>query len=77
MLASMLKSMQQVLYSTIKKAEDILPLDSTIKISGGMVTPSYLKLKEEEMPGYTFKQVDDCPILGNIELVKYHNYQKL
>lgn len=73
MLAAMLKSMQKVLYSTLKKAEQILPLDSTIKISGGMVTPSYLKLKQKEMPEYKFKPVDNCPILGNIELVKYHN----
>lgn len=71
MLAAMLKSIQGVLYSTIKAAEKVIPLDSTIKISGGMVTPSYLKLKLREIPEYHFEKVDDCPILGNVELIKY------
>lgn len=75
MLSALLKSIQGVLYTTIKEAETLLPLEHNIKISGGMVTPSYLRLKELEIPDYTFEQVDNCPILGNVALVKYHNYQ--
>ena len=45
-------------------------LSKVIKISGGMATPSYIKLKKHEIPGFEFEVVDDCPILGNVELVK-------
>lgn len=72
MLLSMLKNMQGVLYTALRQASLIQKLNPVIKISGGMVTPSYLKLKGREIPGYTFKIVDDCPILGNVELVKYY-----
>lgn len=75
MLISMLKSIQSVLYGTLQEAKSFLTLNCVIKISGGMVTPSYLKIKELEMPDYTFKQVDNCPVLGNVELIKYHNFQ--
>ena len=72
MLAAMLRSMQDVLLTTIQEASEVLELDKTIKISGGMVTPSYLKLKELGIPGYKFQVVDDCPIIGNVELAKYY-----
>lgn len=75
MLAALLKSIQGVLHTTLREAQTFLSLNQTIKISGGMVTPSYLKMKKLEMPEYIFEQVDDCPILGNVELIKYHNYQ--
>ncbi|BEU88885.1 hypothetical protein TAMA11512_23490 [Selenomonas sp. TAMA-11512] len=74
MLAAMLKSMQNVLYTTIQEAREVVELDHVIKISGGMVTDSYLKLKKFAIPGFDFEVVDDCPIQGNVELVKY--YQK-
>lgn len=72
MLAAMLKSIQGVLYSTIKDAEKVTHLDPDIKISGGMVTSSYLRLKQIEMPEYHFTHVENCPILGNTELVKHY-----
>lgn len=74
MLASMLRSMQGVLRKTIGQAREVQQLSPVIKISGGMSTPSYIKLKQHEIPGFQFEVVDDCPILGNVELVKY--YQK-
>lgn len=72
MLASMLRSMQGVLKKAIDQAAAVQELSSTIKISGGMATPTYIKLKKHEIPGYEFEVVDDCPILGNVELVKYY-----
>jgi len=71
MLCAMLKAMQGVLAATIREAETVLPLSKVIKISGGMATPSYIKLKKHEIPGYEFEVVDDCPILGNVELVRH------
>lgn len=72
MLSSLLKSMQGVLYETVQRAERVAPLQKKIKVSGGMTTEIYLKLKEQEMPGYSFEVVDDCPIKGNVELVRRH-----
>ena len=72
MLASMLRSMQGVLKKAIDQAAAVQKLSPVIKISGGMATPSYIKLKKHEIPGYEFEVVDDCPILGNVELVKYY-----
>lgn len=73
MLYAMLRSMQGVLYDTVELAKNVIPLDNVIKISGGMVTPSYLKLKEASFPGYQFQRVDHCPLLGNAALVAYQN----
>lgn len=71
-LAAMLKSIQNVLYTAVLQAAQFQELNRTIKISGGMVTPAYLKLKALGFPGFQFQQVDDCPILGNVELAKYY-----
>jgi xylulokinase len=72
MLAALLKSMQGVLYDAVLKAEKVTKLADVIKVSGGMTTPTYIKLKEKAFPGYKFEVVDDCPILGNVELAKYY-----
>lgn len=73
MFAAVLSAMQGVLRTTIEEAAQVLPLDPVIKISGGMATPTYMKLKEKEIPGYTYQVVDDCPILGNVALVQRYN----
>ena len=70
MLAALLESMQGVLYGAVKKAESVTRLDPVIKVSGGMTTDLYLRLKALSFPGYRFQVVDDCPILGNVELAK-------
>ncbi|MGI6160906.1 MAG: FGGY-family carbohydrate kinase [Christensenellales bacterium] len=70
MLAALLQSMQGVLYTAIKSAEKILPLDKVIKVAGGLTTPEYIDLKSRVMKGYSFEIVDDCPIKGNIKLAQ-------
>ncbi|MCR5693620.1 MAG: sugar kinase [Clostridia bacterium] len=65
-LVAMLKSIQGVLYETIQRAAKFEKIDSVIKVTGGMVTDSYIKLKEISMPGYSFKRVDDCTVRGNV-----------
>lgn len=72
MLASLLKSMQGVLFETVKRAEKVTQLKKKIKVSGGMTTGIYLKLKEQEMPGYSFEVAEDCPLKGNVELVRQY-----
>ena len=67
----MLEGIQSVIYGTISMAEQFQRIQPVIKISGGMVTPAYLKLKEAMYPQYKLLQVDDCPILGNAALAQY------
>lgn len=73
MLAAMLKSMNSCLYDVVRLAEQVVPMDKVIKLTGGMSTPAFIKLKEQEFPGYRFDVVDNCSVLGNVELVKHHN----
>ena len=72
MLAAVLSAMQEVLATTIREASEVLPLDPVIRISGGMATPTYLKLKEKMIPGFGYQIVDDCPILGNVKLAQHY-----
>lgn len=72
MLAALLESIQDVLYETILRAGKVTKLQNVIKISGGMTTGPYLKLKSSKFTGFSLEVVDDCPILGNVELAKYY-----
>jgi sugar (pentulose or hexulose) kinase len=72
MLVSCLLAIQEVIYGTIEKAAKVQKLDNVIKISGGMITPTYLNFKKRMYPEYTLKLVDDCPILGNVALARYN-----
>lgn len=72
LLASMLRAMQGVLYTTIREAAEVVALDNVIKISGGMVTDAYLAMKKRCIPGFAFEVVKECPILGNVALVNHH-----
>lgn len=65
MLFSLLASMQDVLYDAVRRAAAVVQLDPLIRISGGMTTPEYLRLKRSRFPGFDFLLVDDCPIRGN------------
>ena len=72
MLLAMMTSMQEVLYRAICQAGEIVTLDPTVKITGGLVDDAYLRLKRRTMPGFDFKLVEDCPILGNVALAKMY-----
>ena len=63
---------QQVMTAAIERAGQVTKLSETVKISGGMATESYLRLKERFYQGMAFDVVDDCPIRGNVELAKYY-----
>ena len=72
MIAALMASIQDVIYSTIQAAAKVTTLQDPIKISGGMVTDAYLEMKTQAYQGLNFEVVDDCPILGNVELAKYY-----
>ena len=75
MLAALLRSIQGVLKITMSEAAEVVSLSKQIKISGGMVTDAYIKMKEMEFSGYEFLKVDNCPILGNVILAQYYMNQ--
>ncbi len=70
MLAALLKSMNRVLAATLAEAGTVQELRPLIKLTGGMVCPALIALKEREMPGFGFEVVDNCSILGNVVLAK-------
>lgn len=72
LLVAYLIGIQQVMTAAIDRAEQVTKLKKTVKISGGMATESYLRLKERFYQGMAFEVVDDCPIRGNVELAKYY-----
>lgn len=72
LLVAYLIGIQQVMTAAIDRAEQVTKLKGTVKISGGMATESYLRLKERFYQGMAFDVVDDCPIRGNVELAKYY-----
>jgi xylulokinase len=70
MLAAILKAMNRVLNATINEAKQFVDLKPVIKLTGGMSDRKFVDLKTREIPGYSFEIVDNCSILGNVELVK-------
>lgn len=72
MLAALLRSMNRVLAGTLAEAAQVLELDRTIKLTGGMSSPAFVALKEREIPGFSFEVVQNCSVLGNIALVQRH-----
>ena len=73
MLYALYEGIQQVLYGTMLLAEENVKLDRNVKITGGMVSDSYLRFKQKLMPGFSFAPVDDCPIKGNVALAQKTN----
>lgn len=72
MLVAYLNAIQDVMVGAIDKAAEVVKLNDTVKISGGMATETYMKLKKKAYRGMSFEVVDDCSILGNVELAKYY-----
>lgn len=72
MLVAYLNAIQDVIVGAIDGAANAVTLQEPIKISGGMITDSYMKLKRKTFRGMSFEVVDNCAILGNVELAKYY-----
>ena len=72
MIAALLASIQGVMYDAMQEAAKVTKLQEPVKISGGMATEAYMEMKKQAYQGMSFEVVDDCPILGNVELAKYY-----
>jgi sugar (pentulose or hexulose) kinase len=70
MLVALLRSMNRVLYATITEASQIVELQHIVKLTGGLSGAAFLQLKEREIPGFTFRVVDNCAIIGSVALAQ-------
>jgi xylulokinase len=70
MVAALLKSMNRVLNMTIHEAGEVVKLRGVVKLTGGMTTAAFVRLKEREMPGFDFEVVENCTTRGNVTLVR-------
>lgn len=75
MVLSMLKSMNRVLYDTIREAQKVQTLKPVIQLAGGMSDEKFIRLKMHEIPGFRFEAVDNCSILGNAALALRTSFQ--
>jgi xylulokinase len=72
MLNALMIAMNQTLAATVNQAAQILPLTSTIRLSGGMSTSEIIALKERIFGGYTFEVVRNCCSRGSVLLMQSH-----
>lgn len=70
MIAALLKSMNRVLATTLREASQVVKLSPVVKLTGGMSTEPFIRLKEREMPGLSFQVVHNCPVLGSVALAQ-------
>ena len=68
MLAALLLSINEPMWDLLNECETIMELDSTIKLTGGMLSPAFNSLKSRLFPNYTFEVYDDCPLIGSARL---------
>jgi xylulokinase len=73
MLGAMMKAMVGVLSGTLSRAGEVVALDPVIKVSGGMSSVAYLSVKQALMPNFSFEQVQNCSVLGNVALAQRHH----
>ncbi len=67
-LAAIFVGIHEPIQETLRLAEEFLPLNKTIKLTGGMVDDAFLNIKYKLFPSYTFEVKPDCPVLGNVIL---------
>ncbi len=67
-LAAIFIGIHEPILETIRLAEAFLPLNKTVKLTGGMVDDAFLSIKHRLFPGYGFEVKPDCPVLGNVVL---------
>jgi sugar (pentulose or hexulose) kinase len=67
-LAAILLGIHEPIQSVIGLCETFMDLDRTIKLTGGMIDPAFLRVKERLFPGYRFETIYDCPIIGSAML---------
>jgi sugar (pentulose or hexulose) kinase len=67
-LAAIFMGIHEPITNVIKICETFIPLDNTIKLTGGMINDSFLKVKELLFDAYQFKVIPNCPVIGGAKL---------
>lgn len=74
MLASLLYSMQMVLRQVVDLAAESIPLEKTLKVTGGLASPPVFALKQRLFPEYDLTLVAEGTLKGNAALAA--NYKE-
>jgi sugar (pentulose or hexulose) kinase len=64
-LAAILLGIHEPVQSVIGLCETFMDLDKTIKLTGGMIDPAFLRVKEWLFPAYQFEIIHDGPVIGS------------
>jgi sugar (pentulose or hexulose) kinase len=68
LLAALLRGMHDPIRQVLSICEGFMPLETTIKLTGGMIDRSLLKIKECLFPAYRFEAASECMIVGSAML---------
>jgi sugar (pentulose or hexulose) kinase len=69
-LAAILLGIHEPIQKTIEICETFMDLDKTIKLTGGMIDPAFLRVKEKLFQAYQFEIKPDCPVMGSAMLAR-------
>jgi sugar (pentulose or hexulose) kinase len=64
-LAALLWGMHEPIRQVLGICEEFMPLEKTIKLTGGMIDRSIIKIKKQIFPAYQFEAKSECMILGS------------
>jgi sugar (pentulose or hexulose) kinase len=67
-LAAILLGIHEPVQKTIEICETFMDLDKTIKLTGGMIDPAFLRVKEKIFSSHRFEIKPDCPVIGSAML---------
>ncbi|MDR2103920.1 MAG: FGGY-family carbohydrate kinase [Treponema sp.] len=65
LLAALLRGMHEPIKQVLAICEEFMPLERTIKLTGGMIDQSMVKIKKQILPAYGFEVKKECMILGS------------
>ncbi|MDR0622936.1 MAG: hypothetical protein LBG10_00710 [Treponema sp.] len=67
-LAAILLGIHEPIQKTIEICGTFMDLDKTIKLTGGMIDPAFLRVKEKIFSSHQFEIKPDCPVIGSAML---------
>ena len=65
LLSALLLGIHEPIEMVIKIAESFMKLKQTIKLTGGMIDMSFLRVKQLLLRNYQFEIIPDCPVTGS------------
>jgi sugar (pentulose or hexulose) kinase len=65
LLAALLRGIHEPILQVLGICEEFMPLERTIKLTGGMIDQSMASIKKQIFPAYDFEAKSECMILGS------------